>query len=183
MTSLSSEETVAAKKAFERFASNNGVRIQQYHCDNGRCADKAFISDCEQQQQHITYCGVNAHFQNGIAEKAIRDIQEQARKQLLHARSRWPEVIHLALWPYALRMAIHLHNTVPSLADGRSPLEVFASLAVGSKMRDNHTFGCPVFALQNALAAGNTIPKWSPRARWVSILVHHRRMLAMLHWF
>jgi hypothetical protein len=165
MTSLSSEETVAAKKAFERFASNNGVHIQQYHCDNGRFADKAFINHCEQQQQHITYCGVNAHFQNGIAEKAIRDIQEQARKQLLHARSRWPEVIHLALWPYALRMAVHLHNTVPSLADGRSPLEVFASLAVGSKMRDNHTFGCPVFALQNALAAGNTIPKWSPRAR------------------
>eukprot|EP00956_Cyclotella_meneghiniana_P030555 scaffold77192_cov37-Cyclotella_meneghiniana.AAC.9 len=32
-------------------------------------------------------------------------------------------------------------------------------------MKDNHTFGCPVFALQNALAAGSTIPKWSPRAR------------------
>eukprot|EP01082_Thalassiosira_pseudonana_P008995 g7858.t1 g7858 contig26:424712-426022(+) len=143
MTGLSSEETVAAKKAFERFASNNGVNIQQYHCDNGRFADKAFINHCEQQQQHITHCGVNAHFQNGIAEKAIRDIQEQARKQFLHARSRWPEVIHLALWTYALRMAIHLHNTVPNLADGQSPLKVFASLAVGSKMRDNHTFGCP----------------------------------------
>jgi hypothetical protein len=31
-------------------------------------------------------------------------------------------------------------------------------------MAHNHTFACPVFALQNKLAAGNLIPKWSPRA-------------------
>jgi hypothetical protein len=28
-----------------------------------------------------------------------------------------------------------------------------------------HTFGCPVFALQNVLAAGDSIPRWNPRAR------------------
>jgi hypothetical protein len=28
-----------------------------------------------------------------------------------------------------------------------------------------HTFGCPVFALQNALAAGHSIPRWNPRSR------------------
>ncbi len=28
-----------------------------------------------------------------------------------------------------------------------------------------HTFGCPVFALQNALASGNQLPRWSPRTR------------------
>jgi hypothetical protein len=28
-----------------------------------------------------------------------------------------------------------------------------------------HTFGCPVFAVQNELAAGGTIPHWLPRAR------------------
>ena len=32
-------------------------------------------------------------------------------------------------------------------------------------MKDLHAFGCPVFALQNALASGNTLPRWSPRAR------------------
>ena len=32
-------------------------------------------------------------------------------------------------------------------------------------MKHIHTFGCPVFALQNALASGNTLPRWSPRAR------------------
>jgi hypothetical protein len=32
-------------------------------------------------------------------------------------------------------------------------------------MKHVHTFACPVFALQNALAAGNAVFKWSPRAR------------------
>jgi hypothetical protein len=33
------------------------------------------------------------------------------------------------------------------------------------KLRHMNTFGCPVFALQNELAAGGTISHWSPRAR------------------
>jgi len=32
-------------------------------------------------------------------------------------------------------------------------------------MKDFHAFACPVFALQNALAGGNTLPRWSPQAR------------------
>jgi hypothetical protein len=32
-------------------------------------------------------------------------------------------------------------------------------------MKHMHTFGCPLFAHQNALASGSTLPKWSPRAR------------------
>jgi hypothetical protein len=32
-------------------------------------------------------------------------------------------------------------------------------------MKHMHTFGCPVFALQNALASGSTLPRWSPRTR------------------
>jgi hypothetical protein len=32
-------------------------------------------------------------------------------------------------------------------------------------MKHVHTFACPVFALQNTLAAGNAVPTWSPRAQ------------------
>ena len=157
--SLSSAETIEAKEAFEKFAARHSVRIQQYHCDNGRFADSAFISHCEANKQLISYCGVNAHFQNGIAERAIRDIQDNARKSLLHAVNRWPNVISFALWPYAMRYAVYLHNVLPSQKDGRSRLEVFGSLIVGHCLRDCHTFGCPVYALQNALQVGNPIPK------------------------
>jgi hypothetical protein len=96
---------------------------------------------------------------------AIQDLSESARKQLLHARQRWPAAVHTALWPYALRNAALLHNALPMLEDGSSWLELFSSIQVGAKMANNHAFACPVFALQNKLAAGNLIPKWSPRAR------------------
>jgi len=71
----------------------------------------------------------------------------------------------LALWPYALRSAVNLHNTLPVLEDGTSRLERFSSIKIGSKMKHHHAFGCPVFALENDLAAGSPIPHWSPRAR------------------
>ena len=80
MQDLSSEETVKAKLAFERFAAKHGIAIKHYHCDNGRFADTAFKLSCEQGRQQLTFCGVNAHFQNGIAERAIRDLSESARK-------------------------------------------------------------------------------------------------------
>jgi hypothetical protein len=165
MTSTSSNETIKAKLAFEQFAANHFVNIEHYHADNGRFADNAFIDHCSARQQRLTYCGVNAHFQNGLAERAIRGITEDGRKQLLHAMARWPEAVDLALWPYALRYAVHLYNTVPVLENGVSRLELFAGTQVGKRMRDHHTFACPVFALQNSLAAGNSMPRWSPRAR------------------
>jgi len=165
MRDLSSEEMINAKLAFEQFARNHGVKIYHYHADNGRFANNAFKTACELTQQSLTFCGVNAHFQNGIAERAIRDLQEIARKQLLHARHRWPAAVHLALWPYALSNAAVLFNSLPVLDDGTSRLEKFSSICIGAAMRSFHTFGCPVFALHNSLASGNTIPKWSPMAR------------------
>ena len=162
---LSSEETLKAKKAFEAYARAHGVRVKHYHADNGRFADNAFIKDVEQQGQTLTFCGVNAHFQNGIAEKRIRDLQERARKQLLHAKSRWPSAVELCLWPYALRNANHLMATLPDKEDGSCPLERFTGTDVSPRIKSNHTFGCPVYALQNRLQAGGRLPKWNSRAR------------------
>jgi hypothetical protein len=88
MTKLTSKETMEAKQAFEHFAQQRGVCILHYHCNNGRFADNAFKNSCSPKGQRLTFCGVNAHFQNGIAEKAIRDLRESARNQLLHVRQR-----------------------------------------------------------------------------------------------
>jgi hypothetical protein len=164
MTKFTSEETMEAKRAFEHFAKQHGVCIFHYHCNNGQFADNTFKNSYSAKGQRLTFCGVNVHFQNGIAEKAIRDLRESARKQILHACQRWPATIHLALWPYALRSAVHLHNTLPVLEDGTSRLEHFSSIRIGSKMKHHHAFGCPVFALENDLAAGSLIPHWSHHA-------------------
>jgi hypothetical protein len=130
-----SAETLGAKCAFETFAAKHGVRILHYHCNNERFQDNAFKQACHKAQQQLTFCGVNAHFQNGIAELSIRNLSERARKQLLHARACWPQAVHFALWPYALRNAALLHNTLPLLKDGTSRLELFSSIHVGSNMK------------------------------------------------
>jgi hypothetical protein len=91
-------------------------------------------------------------------QASIRDLSESARKKLLHARACWPQAVHFALWPYALRNAVLLHNSLPELEDGTSRLELFSSIRVGCNMKHVHTFGCSVFALQNALASGKSLP-------------------------
>jgi hypothetical protein len=79
-TNLTSSEALEAKHAFERFAAKHGVKIAHYHCNNGQFADAAFIRSCKESRQKITFCGVNAHFQNGIAERAIQDLSKSAQK-------------------------------------------------------------------------------------------------------
>ena len=44
-----------------------------------------FLQDIKENAQQITFCGVGVHHQNGIAEKKIRDLVENARTQLIHA--------------------------------------------------------------------------------------------------
>ena len=109
--SITSSETLNAKKAFEAYSKRHGVQIHHYHADNGRFADNAYIQHVKESGQTISYCGVDAHFQNGIAEKRIRDLQESTRKQLLHAKHRWPEAIELCMWHYRTR------RTHPVLSD------------------------------------------------------------------
>jgi hypothetical protein len=74
MTKLTSKETIEAKGAFEHFAKQHGIHILHYHYNNRQFADNAFKHRCSAKGQQLTFCGVSAHFQNGIAEKAIRDL-------------------------------------------------------------------------------------------------------------
>ena len=160
-------ETLRAKTAFEAFASTKGVIIRHWHADNGRFAEKAWMNDCAHKGQTITFCGVHAHHQNGVAEKRIRDLQEAARTSLIHAKRRWPDAIDEHLWPFALRSANHVHNTTISNKSGRIPLHDFSQIDDVSSPRNLHTFGCPCFVLDEKLQAGNRLSrhKWNDRAR------------------
>jgi hypothetical protein len=119
-------KTIAAKRSFKTFAAQHGVKIQHYHCDDGRFSDNTFKQACRDACQQLTFCGVNTHFQNGIARRSIHDLSKSARKQLLHARAWWPAAVHFALWPYALRNVALLYNSLPVLEDGTSRLELSA---------------------------------------------------------
>jgi transposase InsO family protein len=85
-TSMTSEETLKSKLAFEKFALSHGVHIKHYHADNGRFKDNLFTKSIEDKGQTISFCGVGAHHQNGIAEKRIGDLQRRATTLLLHAQ-------------------------------------------------------------------------------------------------
>ena len=155
---LSIADTIKAKKAFETFSRRHGVKIQHYHSDNGRFADKDFIQAVEHANQTISFCGAYAHFQNRKAEKRIRDIQDKVRTALLHSVSRRSKASSSHLWPYALRNHLHLN------LNAESPLQVFNQTFVNPRLSTFHTFGCPVYSLDARLQGGCHIPKWDPRS-------------------
>lgn len=178
------EETVEGKKAFEQYARTHNVRIQHYHADNGIFEAQGFRQAIAVDGQTISYCGVNAHHQNGRAEKKIRDLQEQARTMLLHAQQRWPKAINAHLWPFAVKIANDLANRSPSIKNGISPIETFSQVEVMPAVKHSHTFGAPVYVLDSALQVpGKGLPKWEQRSNigiYVGTSPRHSRKVALV---
>ena len=109
---------------------------------------------------------MGAHFQNGVAEGAIRIVVTKARTMILHAEIMWPEAKDPSLWPMALSHATHMYNNTPNSV-GLAPIEVFSrTVSDHQALRLAHTWGCPTYVLEPRLTtAGGKIPKWQPRSR------------------
>ena len=162
--STSAEDTLIAKQAFERFASRHNVLVKHYHCDNGIFASKKFRDAVDSSGQTITFCGVNAHHQNGVAERRIQDLADRTRSMLVNARHRNPFATD-HLWPFALRLASEIDRSLPKRSNTQSPLELFTGVDVRPKTNHFRPFGCPVYVLTTPLQAGKSQPKWQDRAR------------------
>ena len=183
--STGAEETVEAKEAFELIAETHGVTVQHYHADNGVFADNKFRQAVREKSQGLSFCGVNAHWQNGRAEKRIRDLVEHARTILIHANRRWPSAISHHLWPYAIRHANTVHNYTPSLKrkDGKSPAQLFSNTNVNIHVKHWVPFGCPVYVLDSALQNQKSYNKWKQRARvgiYLGFSAQHARSVALV---
>jgi hypothetical protein len=163
--SLSGEETVEAKEPFERWCRSHDVIVKHYHADNGRFADNKFLSAVAMSGQTISFCGVNAHFQNGKAEHRIRLLQDLARTQLLHAMARWPVAISTHLWPYAITNVSNCHNDQKKRDEAVTRIEKFMDSDIHPNLKNHHHICVPIYVLDNDLQAGKKIPKWMPRAR------------------
>ena len=125
---------------------------------------KALSTTVKRRIKHSHNCGVNAHFQNGVAEKKIKDLQEKTRTCLLYAMHKWPRMVIANLWPYALRYVNDVTNTTLNKGEEITPLEKFSSVSVAPKIRHFHSFGCPAYVLDNTLQSGQGLPKWSSRS-------------------
>lgn len=62
------------------------------------------------QGQKISFCCMNAHHQNCVAECRIRELTEHTHTMLVHAQHRWPRAISANFWPYTLRTANNILN-------------------------------------------------------------------------
>jgi hypothetical protein len=144
-TSMTSEETLKSKLAFEKFALSHGVHTKHYHADNGRFKDNLFTKSIENKGQTTSFCGVGAHHQNGIAEKRIGDLQRRATALLLHAQRRWPDAINTHLWTYAIRAANDSRNYTPTNDNDASPMSRCCATSSEPTVQNQHHFGCPTY--------------------------------------
>ena len=164
--STDSAATLASKHHLESIALEDNIHIKHYHTDNGTFASTAFKSACKSSRQKISFSGVGAHHQNGVAERNIKTIAQWARANLLHASSHWPKHVTIKFWPQAVDYAVWVFNRMPTLDSGASPLELWSQLrSPTNELSRAHVFGCPVYVLDPALQDGGSIPKWSPRSK------------------
>jgi hypothetical protein len=162
--STGAQEAIHTKLHFQQHCMSYNRTIKCYHTDNGVFRTKPFCSACLHEQQAICYCGVNAHHQNGITERYIRTISVRACTMLIHAIINWPEIIQESYWPYAIHLAVAIHNNTPG-ASSLTPTEILSGSKHPCRLSDFHPFGCPIFVLDPRLQQGQKIPKWQPRSR------------------
>ena len=115
-------------------------------------AEQMFKDDCHDKMQRLTFCGVGAHYQNGIAEAKIKQMTLASRTMILHAQRLWPEYISTMLWPFALMAAADRINNMHVDINGLTPEMNFSKVAGSTVQLQNcHTFGCPVHVVDARL--------------------------------
>jgi hypothetical protein len=177
MKHLSSTETIEAKCAADKRFAEHGHSIKRFRADNGRYADVDFMENLASCNQTISFCGVGAHHQNAIAERAIKELTLASRTMLLHAQRHWPEMISTMLWPLALKCAAEQINSLRVDENGFSPAAKMSGITDVDPNdivpKNFHTFGCPAYVLDPKAQSGSIgPPKWDPHA-YLGIYVGH----------
>ena len=168
------KDAVLGKAHYERFAGKYGVSIHHIHADNGIFTSKEFIADCDKNKQTRSFCGVGAHWQNGIVERYIGVITTMARKYLLHAQSLWSSVITAELWPYCVQQAVNFHNVCIREDREYCPFALFTGEDPPFIMNDFHVWGCPVYVTDKRVQDSNHIGRWEHRSRQCVYVGHSR---------
>ena len=120
-------------------------------------------------EQRLTFSGVNAHHTNGLAERRIRSLQDLTRATMIHQHQQWKMTETVNLWPFPPRMANDAIYEAPSLQkkDGNYPLQIFSNTDAQPNIKHWIPFGCPVYVLDAAIHSGRGIHnKWEYRSKF-----------------
>ena len=103
---------------------------------------------------------------------------------LIHATKRWPGVVTIHLWPYAMRMANQSYNAtlLNSHTNKQSPNKIFDNSAVDINSKHWKPFGCPTYVLKSEPQGTTGIhPKWDASLALEFILGNRRSTTEMWH--
>jgi hypothetical protein len=183
--SLGLVDTINSKETLEWEYRRAMVSIKNFHTDNGTFKANAFIEHCNKRQQTISFSGVGAHHQNGVAERSIRTVTQMARAMLLHLAHLWPDQADPNLWPFALDYAVWIYNHTRSFNQPRSPFERFHKVIVTcQQIQRSRVFGSPVFVLDPRIQDGKKVPKWDPRSargQFLGVSGRHSTLVSLVH--
>jgi hypothetical protein len=168
--SKKAEELLRSKHEFEDFAARHGVSIKHIRANNGIYTAKIIHDSCLKKQQHLTFCAVGAHWQNGIAERFIGTVVQRARTILLHAMTKWPAIIKEDMWPFAIRYAVAFHNASIRRGHTETPYQRFTGQAAPWSIANFRVFGCPSYVLHKRLQDGDHFHKWRSRC-WQGVYI------------
>ncbi len=162
---LTANETLQNVVSFERDAEELNINITGYQTGNGVFTSQSLITKLHENSETLRLSGVGAHLQNGVAENVITNISRKARVSMLHTALRWPERFDKSLWSLAMSHTVYLHNHMPRMHNGLSPVEIWTqSKGSHTQIAHAHPWGCPTYVLNATLQDGFKIPRFEPRA-------------------
>ena len=132
----------------EKTMAQAGWTVLHYHDENGRFSDNGFVEAINSKYQKITFCGVGAHHQNGIAKNKNKLLANGARTLLLHGIRMFLQIIDKMFWPFSIKAVAEGNNSLHVYHKGQTP----SSFLHGVYLEDIpvkyfHTLFCPVYAL------------------------------------
>ena len=103
MEKLDGESTIKAKHTFEHVCKSHSKTLQYHHSGNRLFETNIFKDTVSTDAKTLSFCGVNAHHQNGKSENCVKDVTTKACTSLPHTVHQFPEAIHAELWPADLK--------------------------------------------------------------------------------
>ena len=119
--------TLKSKVSFKTFARQYNQHIKHIHSNNQIFNSKVFMQSVKNSDQSQSFCGVGAHWQNGVIECHIGIITTHAHMMLLHAMSYWPKIITSEFWSFAFMQAVNQHNSFLQRGQSKSPFTLFTN--------------------------------------------------------